>query len=383
VLALLRQLKFSKELNFLFLSIFLFAGAMGINFVTFPTILNQHNLDAAHVGIAFTTEIVGGLFMSFFLSRLVNYLGMVKVLRIASFTYAASILLIYFYQGFYLWIGFAFIMGNCWFAYVITRQAWLNILLNTENRGVGLGFFSLVISIGIASGPIIVSYLGASSYLSFLASSTLVIASFFCLKILIKNPLPKISSQRIPLLEFFKKNPRCFLGRFFLDFQTYLLMTFTVIFGVRIGLSYEAAGLLITAYLASGFFDVVVGFLLKKYNSYKIINIGFLGCITSFLMVILYHESYIFLLIIYFIFGFFIACIYVSLFKVCNDDYPPKKLVAANSTFQIIGSSGSIFGSLIGGYLVYIFGTQGFPITMVLSCVLYLSFLVFYDKNKK
>jgi MFS family permease len=171
------------------------------------------------------------------------------------------------------------------------------------------------------------------------------------------------------------------MTRFFLDFQTYLLLTFTVIFGRKIGLSYELAGLLITAYMSTGFFDVFVGFLLQKTSPYKLINIGFLVCLYSFISIALYNKSYLFLLISYFTFGLGIACIYVSVFKVMNEDYEKEKLVAANATFQLIGSLGALCSSLFGGFLVDIFGIQGFPIAIILGCVFYLSFLVTYKDN--
>ena len=377
---ILKQLTFSRELNLLFLSIFLFAIAMGINLVTFPTILSKHGVSAGDIGLAFTIDSFGGILMSFFLSRLVTRLTMLRALKIAAGGYCLIILLIYFYQSFYLWAVFAFLMGALWFMYVITRQSWLNMLLKTHQRGVGLGIFSMLISAGIAIGPIIVKFSGADNYRSFVVSATLAAISLICLEPLKNHPRPKLHSRRISLKEFFKTNPRAFLARFFLDFQTYLLLTLTVIFGAKVGLTFEAAGLLISAYMASGFFDVWVGFALKKWNPYKLIKFGFYGCFCC-LIAIMFIHAYVFLLATYFIFGIFIACIYVSVFKVSNDDYIREKLVASNATFQLIGSGGSFFGSLVGGILFNIFGAVGFPIAMIMSCVCYLTFLVLYEKR--
>jgi predicted MFS family arabinose efflux permease len=214
-----------------------------------------------------------------------------------------------------------------------------------------------------------------------LISALLVIASFFCLKPLSNKPQPQLESKRIGLKEFFKTNPHAFLARFFLDFQVFLLLTFTVIFGVKIGLSEESSGFLISAFAVSGFFDILVGFALKKWNPYRLINLGFAGCLCCFLAIILFHNSYIFLLSLYFLYGIFVACIYVSVFKISNEDYEKEKLVAANSTLQLIGSSGSLFGSSIGGLLFNIFGTSGFPLTIILSCLCYLIFWVIYEKK--
>jgi len=378
-----RHFIFSREVNLLFLSILLFSTAYGINIVAFPTILTKHGVDAAHIGIAFTFDVLGGVIMSFFLSKFTSRFGVMKALQIVAATYATAILVIYFCTNFLLWIAIAFIMGTCWFSYVITRQAWLNALVAKHKRGIMLGIYSMIGSSGLALGPAIASLIGPDSYSLFIISALLVITSCALLIPLEKEVLPIISPKRIALKDFFLKNPRCFLTRFFLDFQSYLLLTFTVVFGVKIGLSYKAAALLITAYMVSGFFDVWVGFLLKKYDPYKLVNFGFLGSVSCFILVIFLHQSYISLLIIYFIFGIFIACIYVSNFKITNDDYRKEKLIAANSTFQLIGSIGSFCGALTGGFLTQIFGTHGFPITMILSCVLYLTFFVIYDKKFK
>ncbi|MBU6139942.1 MAG: MFS transporter [Proteobacteria bacterium] len=378
---MLDSLKFSRELNLLFLSIFLFATAIGIDLVTFPTVLTLNHVDPAHIGLASTCEIIGGIFASFFLSRFVGKLGMMRALGFSAFGYSAAILLIYFYQGFWLWILFAIFMGCCWFIYVIVRQSWLNILLTDEQRGIATGIFSMIVSAGLAIGPVIVNFTGASSYLSFIISAILVLSSYNCILLLRKSPQPKIESKRIALKDFFKKNPNCFMARFFLDFQTYILLIFTVVFGVHLGFSYEAAGLLITAYMASGFFDIWVGFLLKKVSPYNLINIGFLACIYSFIIILLYAKSYLLLVALYFVFGMSIACIYVSVFKIANEDYEKEKLVAANATFQLIGSIGSLCGTLTGGILINIFGSQGFPIAIILSCVFYLTFLVINEKK--
>ncbi len=378
---MLKNLQFSKEIKLLFLSILLFATAVGINLVTFPTLLSSNGINSFQIGIASTFEIFGGIAASFLLSKIVAKFGIRKSLLFSAAAYACAISLIYFYQGFLLWLAFIFFMGFCWFLYVITRQSWFNILLSDEQRGVATGIFSMTISAGIALGPVIVKLTGAHSYISFMASAILVISSYLCISKIKNADALDLSAKRIPLVDFFKKNPRCFVARFFLDFQSYMLLVFSVVYGVKIGLSYESAGLLITAFMVSGFFDVWVGFALKKFNPYKMINIGFIACIYAFIVIILYHESYKILLALYFIFGLGVACIYVSTFKIANEDYDKENLVAANSTFQIIGSLGSLCGGVMGGLFLNIFDAEGFPIAMILVSVFYLTFLVFYEKK--
>ncbi|MFM7702308.1 MAG: MFS transporter, partial [Alphaproteobacteria bacterium] len=288
-----------------------------------------------------------------------------------------------FYYNYFWWLLLVFILGCCWLVMAITRISWLNYLVTTEDRGVALGIFSALISLGVAFGPVLVKIFGAESYFSFLCASLLALCAFLALIPLRKNINFTINNQKISLKEFYKKNPNSFWSRFFLDFTTYVITSLSVVFGTSIGFSPELSGLFITTYMASGFFDIIVGFILKKVPPKKLINIGFLGALYCFLLVSLYQKSYALLILLFFIFGLFIACIYVSVFKMMNDDYKPEELVSANATFQFVGTCGALFGTIIGGLMIKYFGAQGFPIIICFGALFYLTFLVIYEKTKK
>ncbi len=372
---MIKNLQFTKEINLIFASIFLFAMAIGINLVTFPAILSENGINSAQIGIISIFEICGGLFASLILSKFVAKSGIQKTMAIAAIAYAACILLIYFYQGFFLWLAFIFLMGFCWFLYVITRQGWFNMMLSNKQRGIATGIFSATVALGLAFGPAIVKFSGATNYTSFIISALLVLASYTLIcKIKVEKTV-NLSEKKISLKEFYTQNPSCFIARFCLDFQSYFLLIFTVIYGTKINLSYELSGLLITAFMVSGFFDIMVGFILKKVNPYKLTNIGFLISLLSFLIILFFNKSYPLLLALFFVFGLGIACIYVSVFKITNESFSKEKLVAANSTFQIIGSCASLCGGFFGGLIINYFGAIGFPLTIIFINLVYLGFM--------
>ncbi len=380
-LFMLKYLHFSKEINLIFLSIFLFSCAIGMNLVTFPTILNLNNISSFKVGFAFAFEMCFSILASFFLSKIIHKLGVLRSLKFSSICYGSCIFLIYFYQNFFLWLAFVSLTGFCWFVYVITRQSWLNILLSNSQRGIATGVFSLSVSGGIALGPVITKFSGAETHLSFIISSLLVFTSFLAISKIDYGFSKNILSHRISLKEFFKNNPRTFMARFLLDFQTFILLIFTVIYGIKIGLTYEAAGLLITAYMVSGFFDVWVGFALKRIDPYKMMKIGFSLAGIAAVIILAYNKSYNLLVALYFIFGLGIACIYVSVFKIANEDYERGRLIAVNTTFQIIGTIGSICGAIIAGFLISKIGASGLPLSIIFANIFYLVFLQFYKKK--
>ncbi len=361
-------------LFYILLSIFIAAISYGINTTAFSATLINHNISPFLIGIAASIELLAGVKISFILSKLVARIKILYAVIMFGIIYALSIALIFFYQNFYLWLFFCTLNGACWFSLLVIRGAWINALINDKNRSVILALTTTVFCGGFAFGSLIIKYLGAQNYSSFLLSSSLIAVSILAL-ILIKNTMPKkIDSQRISFREFFKHNPRIALARFLLDFQNSCIVCLTIIFGVKIGLTPENAGLLIAAFMASGFFDLYAGFLVKKYNRYSMIITGFATCFIMIVAAIFLYKSFAALMAIYFFFGAGTALIFVAALTITNESFSHEKLVAANSTFQSIGSLGAVFGSIVGGLFMQFLGFYGFFITIILAEVVYLIF---------
>lgn len=371
----------TQPLAKLFASMFLFAVAVGMNFVTFPAILLENRVDPFKIGLTSAVEIVGGVIMSFILAKILRKISAKKLLPIIAITYSVIVVIIFFYKNYYLWLFLVLLIGMCWVAFVVVRQVWMNILLNDHNRSVATGLYSMIISIGLGFGPLLVKFLGAQNYTSFIVSAGFIFASLLVLDRSSSLDEVKIAEEKTNFLFFLKSNPRCYLARFFFDLQNYCLLAFGVVFGKKVGLSAENAGLLITAFMASFFADFLVGLALKKYDAYKIINIGFLGYLIFICVIGLCYNYYTILLLAYFVLGIFAACIYIASIVITNGFYKKDQLVSANAALQSAGSSGSFFGGLFGGILIQVFDASGYMITIILSCVLYLIFLVNYEKK--
>jgi MFS family permease len=379
----------NRKTFFLLSSIFFYAISLGINLVIFPTLLIKQKADAFQIGLSSFIEIISVIFASFFIRKIIKKFGLIKSLFFALSIFSLIILIIFFYKNFYLWLFLIFLMGPCWIVCVIIRQSWLNFSVDENNRGIINGIYSMIISAGLAIGPLIVKFFGAQRYCCFIISAIMVIASMLILLPIRNQKKIIFSEKKISPRKFLTTNPISFIARFFLDFQSSCSATFTVLFGIKIGFSSEDSGLLISAFMASGFADIWIGFLLKKHHAYKIITAGFFGCFFCFLIVglvafrleFLQKFSYQILVIIYFILGIFAACIYVSSITTINNYYEGEELISANSTLQAIGSFGALFGGFAGGLLINSFGIIGFPITLIAPSILFLIFYFFYAKK--
>lgn len=381
------MIQFTRDQNFIALfyiifAIFISATAFGINMVVFPAVLLQHNVDPFLIGIAQSTEICANIFISFYLSRIVGKSSSMKALAIFAIIYAINILLISFYKNFALWLLFCAANGMCWIGTVIIRQSWIAHLSKNENRSIIIALTTCVFCTGFALGSILVKNTGAHNYNSFLLSSGLIVLSILMILPASKTQPKEIDSQRIGLKKFFKHNPNVAVARFLVELQCGCLIYLSIVFGNRINLSTENSGLLISAFMASGFCDLYAGFLVKKYDRNLMIKIGFAGCLATILVAFVFYKIFAVLLASYFIYGCFVALTYTSVLTIVNESFAKEKLVAANATFQSIASIGQLVGSLVGGASIALFGFIGFFMTIILSGLVYFIFLFSYEKNR-
>ncbi|MBP7710819.1 MAG: MFS transporter [Rickettsiales bacterium] len=371
-----------KSIFFLLLSVGLLAISFGIDVVAFPATLAAHNITPIQVGIASVFELSAGIIISFFLSRIVAKMGMMKSLFFFATFYAAAVAAIFYFVSFYLWLFLIFTIGTCWFAFFTIRQSWLNMIVENKNRSVVLALFSTVLCGGITVGPILVKIFGIETHRIFAISASFIFLAFLALLPLYKVQPDQIESERISLKKFFKENPRCFLTRIFFEIQCDCILVFGVIFGVKIGFKSEDAGLLTSAFMLSGLFDILLGFLIKKNNPYKLINLGFFSALLCGIGIILFQQSYLLLVIIYFFLGSSLALTYIASSTIINSQYGSKQLLAANSTFQSIGVIGMLLGSIIGGIFMEVFSLYGFALTIIFSNLAYLIFIFFYGQKQ-
>ncbi len=108
----------NKPIAKLFSSLFLFATAVGMNFVIFPVLLLENGADPFKIGLSSAFEIIGGIVMSFFLGSFLKKILLRNILATVAISYSIAVALIFFVKNFYLWLLIIFIIGMCWVAYV-------------------------------------------------------------------------------------------------------------------------------------------------------------------------------------------------------------------------------------------------------------------------
>jgi MFS family permease len=361
-----------NHIFFLLASILFLSTAMGINIVSLPLILYQNQVPTSLIGFATAGDIFGGIVIIFLLHKLGKRIGIFNSIFLFSAIAAIVILLLPFYQNFLLWFLLSFALGTSIISIVALRSAWINITIKSKIRSMIIAVSSTFLCAGFTIGPIIVKFIGAGNYKAFAISSLCTLLS--CLVLL---PIRKIEPKLIPhsklrLAVFIKRNPKIILARFLTDLQFGTIIFFTVIYGMKNGISAENSGLLISIFSAVGMLDFLIGFMVNRNSYQKLILLGFAAFFITILVLPFAISNYYFAGLIYLILGWITSLVSIACWYGANLNRRKSQLISINSSFQAVGLFGGFFGNLLTGLTMQYFGSHGFVVIIAIASLFYL-----------
>ena len=153
--------------------------------------------------------------------------------------------------------------------------------------------------------------------------------------------------------------------------QAIVIILFTVIYGIKNGLSAENSGILVSAFMLVGLADLLIGWMINNKELQKYINFGFLGALSTISFLPWAISNYYLAILVYIIYGWFISLIFISVITKVNHNQNAEDLIATNSAFQAIGGLGALCGTLLVGIFMQIFDAVGFVILIVLANLVY------------
>lgn len=370
------------SLFYVILSFLIASVSVGINVVVMPAILIDNNINSFLIGLTVTSETIFGFFAAIMISRIILKFGAMRSVAFMTISYTIVTYYIFYYQNYLVWLILQSLVGIFWVFLYVVRQAWINSLVSDKNRSIIIALITTIFCLGFVVGSLLVKVFGALSHICLIISSILIFVSGMML-ILIRDTFPQsFDSGHVKFKEMMKKLPDESLARFLLDFQAGCLIFLGVVFGMKAGFSAENSGLLIAAFMASGVFDLYAGLLAKYYDRTKLIIYAFWGCLISVAISIFFYQDFYILLACFFCFGMSCALIMVATLTNLNSSFSKSQLVAANATFQAIGSLGTVIGCLVGGIMIQLFDLYGFFITILLSVSTYIIYFIFFGKSK-
>lgn len=349
----------------------------GINYITFPLILQSEGITNSVIGLIMSCDIVALLVFSQRISNVVKKIGVINTIIICSLVRSA---VVYFLSENHMIIGWIigmFTYGLTTSALLVVLQTWLNLISTGKIKGLIIGLYSSCLSLGIAVAPIALRFIDMTSQQPFYLSSVISLLVLLVMIAVISTRPTFHSEKKARIVFIFKHSKVIMLSAVVGGFCFFGLPSFLTIYGIQNGLTPENAALLLTMFMLG---SVTLGLLVSSLSAFiSQFNLIFVCvCISvlcaSFLSLSIYAHLGVALALLY-LWGGCMGGIYALGLNVVGEQFRREDQMSANMSYTMMDSIGGVVGLCIIGTTMDWFGSEGLSYTIVVASMCYLVFI--------
>lgn len=338
-------------------------------------VLDARSVSAFMIGLITATGGVATIVASPVAPTLLRLLGAAPTLIAAIVLMALSFLALYWAAPLWLWFVLRFFHGAALAVFLVVSEFWINRLVPSGRRGLILGFYAAIQSLGFAAGPALLASIGSAGFTPFALGTGLMLIAI----------IPALLGARAaPERRIIARPARIALGVFMLALPSATLAAFVFgaveggmnllpIYGLRLGYSQREAALLATAVaLGNVALQVPIGYISDKMDRRKVLMAcGAIALACTALMPFI-SGNLIPLFVLLLIWGGVVAALYFVGLARISAHYKGAELASANAAFVMLYSIGRLIGPPIVGAGIDLWNPQGFAVAMALFLALYL-----------
>ncbi len=374
-----------KDLCAVFYSIFLASIGYGILLVMIAFKMETHIKNEILMSLSAATQIGAGVIFSRFLPSIGRKAGIINGIYFGSIVSAICALLTYFYPGYLLWLLIIFGLGTSLFICGVSRNTIMINLAPPHMRAVIISIGTMLVAIGNSLGPVILSIIQTHDhFITFLLASSFYLASMLPLSRLKKIDSDNPEEKKLSIWRYIRASPKIMFASFAVNFSTSSATTFSIIYGIKIGMPPNQASLLVSVLLFGTIFSIPVGYLADIVNRrLMMLSCAGLAFICASLLFFNHEQERIYTLL-FLMFGF-LAGVKVPAMVLVNEKYKPTQRLAVNSVFSRMGLIGNICGLFCTGSLMKQMGPNGLWLSISTILFLFLLFcsVHYYRKIKR
>ena len=358
----------NPSVKYLSIAAFFTGIGLGYFFTVIVIIAKYRDFSEGVIGLIASSFSFGLMSAGFFVSTILDKIGLYKTTLLAiSIQTICVILMFIFFNPFNLIVNH-FVMGIFAGMNWMSMDTWVNIVSNNKNRGKAIAYYNSAITIGFAIGPLFVGLFGVKGMFPIILAISLMIIRSPVI-IMIKK---YVESVQIPKLE--KK-----LNFSFIKITPFIFLAIFV--G---GVNDSTFGALFPAYMINEFFsDKYIGYLFFFGLFGGVISQPFIGTATDIIdkrkliiTLLIFHLIWPILLNYFilntpllwlsvFIWGIASVSLYTVSLAYLGERIKVIELSIATSVFIIVYESGELFGPLIIGSIMVVFGNIGFIYALI------------------
>jgi MFS family permease len=337
-----------------------FTISLGEAFPLLSLTMESWGTESEVIGLNAATSPVGILLAGVVVPRLAHTFG---AKRVAIFMAIATGLIFLAYPTFptlWAWFPLRLLQGLFVGTLFALSEAWI-LAAAGHLRGRVVGIYATCMSATFGIGPIVIGWVGIEGYAAFAIGAVVLFLAIIPISIV---SVPADGAERrehVSMLRFLPKAPLLLTAIYVHAIFDGGMLGFLSIYGVRTGMSFEAAALLVTAWsLGNVFFQIPIGWIADRTSKRGTITACFVGTSVCLLAMPFAIDS-VWIWPLLLLIGAAGFGIYTVGLAELGDRFSGAGLIAGTSAFSSAFGLGALTGAVLCGFAMDAFGPHGFP----------------------
>ncbi|WP_181707811.1 MFS transporter [Chthonobacter rhizosphaerae] len=221
--------------------------SLGLGLPLLAIVLESRGISSSAIGINTAMAGVAALAVTPFVARFARAVGAAQLLLLALLVATAAFPLFFLASDLWMWFPLRFVFhGAITMAFVLS-EFWINALAPDGKRGLILGIYATVLSLGFSVGPAVLGLVGTEGFMPFaLGTMVLGLSAVPVLFALRANP-PMEEKPRGNFLRYLTLVPLATFAGFTFGATDSGILGFIALYGLRLGYDTADAALMVSA----------------------------------------------------------------------------------------------------------------------------------------
>lgn len=151
--------------------------AIGLSYPLLSFLLEQRGYSSTLIGANTAAAGIASIIAAPLVNPVARKLGAVNTLVLAAVIASASLIGFYLFPSIIAWFGLRITFHGALTASFVLSEYWINSSAPDAKRGLVLGIYATVLSVGFATGPALLALIGTSGYLPFVIGTAIIAVS--------------------------------------------------------------------------------------------------------------------------------------------------------------------------------------------------------------
>ena len=341
--------------------------AIGLGLPLLSIIMEKRGISSTLIGINAAMAGVAAMLAAPFTTRIAHALGTSTTMLLAILLSAVSGLGFYYIENFWLWFPLRLVFHGAITTLFILSEFWINAAAPPRRRGLVLGIYATVLSLGFATGPRLFSVLGSEGLLPFAVGAAIILVA----------AVPIFAARgESPII--YEKPERHFM-RYILLVPTATAAVFIFgavgvgglslfpIYATRAGFSEPQAALLLTVMgIGNMAFQIPLGMLSDRMKDRRrlLTIMAVIGIVGAFSLPVI-SQNWLLMAGVLLLWGGCVAGLYTIGLSHLGSRLHGADLAAANAAFIFCYAVGTVVGPQAIGAAMDVAGNDGFAWAIV------------------